>query len=110
MIQARGRLILQESSAWKRMHVERLTDFHEAGFVSPWSVDDAPSGFIDGLIQGIVGFEVQITCIEGKWKLSQNRPAADIAETISRLGTQGTDTAEAQVARAIAEATASCET
>jgi transcriptional regulator len=88
-VQAKGILTLHEDDAWKRTHVASLTDAREAAMPEPWSVDDAPSEFIDGLIKAIVGIEIRVTSIEGKWKLSQNRPAADIAGAIAGLQSQG---------------------
>ncbi|MFZ9628578.1 MAG: FMN-binding negative transcriptional regulator [Ilumatobacteraceae bacterium] len=57
--------------------VEQLTDRHEATRAVPWSVSDAPPDFIDGQLAAIVGLELRVTTIEGKSKLSQNRPAPD---------------------------------
>jgi transcriptional regulator len=88
-VQAKGILTFHEEDAWKRSHVSSLTDVHEAALPAPWSVDDAPSDFIDGLVKAIVGIEVRVTSMEGKWKLSQNRPAPDIAGAIVGLRSQG---------------------
>jgi transcriptional regulator len=60
-------------------HVRELTAKHEAEFEEAWEVDDAPHAYIEGLLKGIVGLELEITRLEGKWKTSQNRPAADRA-------------------------------
>jgi transcriptional regulator len=57
--------------------VTRLTQAHEQGQAVPWSVSDAPADYIDQLLGAIVGIEIAIERIEGKWKMSQNRPAAD---------------------------------
>ena len=59
--------------------VSTLTDRHEAGRAQPWSVDDAPADYIDGMLKAIVGFAIPIDRLEGKRKLSQNRSAEDIA-------------------------------
>ena len=67
--------------------VTRLTDRHEAGRPHPWKVADAPAGYVDGLLQAIVGVELTITRLEGKWKASQNRSEADrrgVAEGLAR--------------------------
>jgi transcriptional regulator len=55
----------------------RLSDQHEAVRPQPWSLDDAPRDYIDAMLRAIVGFALPIRRLEGKWKLSQNRPAAD---------------------------------
>ena len=57
--------------------VTRLTNLHEGPRTAPWAVDDAPPDFIQAHLKGIVGFRMPITRIDGKWKMSQNRPAAD---------------------------------
>ena len=58
-------------------HVTRLTETHEAAVDTPWRVTDAPAGFIDAMLKGIVGVEIPIASLTGKWKVSQNRSAAD---------------------------------
>jgi transcriptional regulator len=60
-----------------RPHVERLTRRQESARPEPWDVSDAPDDFLDGMLKGIVGIEVPIQRLEGKWKMSQNRPEAD---------------------------------
>jgi transcriptional regulator len=97
-VQARGTLVLHQDSEWKRKHVAALTNQHEAGFPVPWSIDDAPAEFIQSRLRSIVGIEVLVTSLEGKWKLSQNRPAPDIAGVIAGLVGHGPTTDEARVA------------
>ena len=65
--------------------VDRLTRTHEAQFAQPWSIDDAPAEYIDGLLGAIVGFEIKISRLEGKWKNSQNRNEADRAGVAAAL-------------------------
>ncbi|MGX7877008.1 FMN-binding negative transcriptional regulator [Mesorhizobium sp. ORM6] len=65
--------------------VNRLTDHHEGGRVSPWAVSDAPSDFVQAQLRGIVGLRMSITRIEGKRKMSQNRNAADRAGVAAGL-------------------------
>lgn len=57
--------------------VSRMSDRHEAGRAQPWSVDEAPREYIDSMLRAIVGFALPIRRLEGKWKLGQNRSAAD---------------------------------
>ena len=66
-------------------HVAELTRRQEAGFETSWSVNDAPAEDIRGLSKAIVGVEISIERLEGKWKLSQNRPEADRAGVIQGL-------------------------
>lgn len=63
----------------ERLHalVSRLTDQHESKRAERWAVEDAPAPFIAGQLKGIVGIALRITAVEGKRKLSQNRPAVD---------------------------------
>lgn len=72
-----------------RLHevVTRLTNLHERPRAQPWAVIDAPAPFIKSQLRGIVGLRLTITRIEGKRKMSQNRPEADrdgVAEGLSR--------------------------
>jgi transcriptional regulator len=69
--------------------VTRLTERHEASRAEPWAVTDAPADFIDGMLNGIIGFVLPITRLEGKWKMSQNRPAEDRAGVIDGLQDEG---------------------
>lgn len=65
--------------------VTRLTERHEAGRAEPWSVDEAPEAFVKAQLRGIVGLRLSISRLEGKRKLSQNRPAADRAGVAAGL-------------------------
>lgn len=69
--------------------VTKLTARHEASRAVPWAVSDAPAAYIDGMLKGIVGFELPIERLEGKWKMGQNRPAGDTAGTIDGLTREG---------------------
>lgn len=80
-----GVLAAHDESKWVLEHVRELVELHEAGRPDPWSVDDAPSGYIEGQAKGIVGLELHITRIDAKQKLAQNRSAADIAGAIAGL-------------------------
>lgn len=85
VVHAYGALQVIEDAAWLRGLVGRLTTTHEAVQQTPWKVEDAPSEFIDRMLSMIVGFEIPIARIEGKWKMSQNRPAEDRAGVASGL-------------------------
>ena len=76
-VHAWGRPRIIQDAGWLRNQIEALTDQREAAFAEPWRVDDAPAPFIDAQIRGIVGLEIPITRMEGKWKVSQNRSLAD---------------------------------
>jgi transcriptional regulator len=77
MVQARGRLRAIDDAAWLRAFVTRLTERHEAPRDRPWAVGDAPAEFIDTMLRAIVGIEITLSALTGKWKVSQNRSAAD---------------------------------
>jgi transcriptional regulator len=85
-VHVHGRLVVRDDSAYTRWVVERLTRKHEAGRAEPWAVSDAPEPFVEGQLKAIVGLELQITRVEGKAKLSQNRSAADVDGVIDGLG------------------------
>jgi transcriptional regulator len=72
-----------------RAIVTRLTERQEAARAEPWAVSDAPPDFIDGMLRGIVGFALPIARLEGKWKMSQNRPAEDRAGVATGLEVDG---------------------
>jgi transcriptional regulator len=76
-VHAWGRPRVIDDATWLRANVEALTRIHEAGRPVPWEVSDAPADFIDVMLRGIIGIEIEIARIEGKWKVSQNRPEAD---------------------------------
>lgn len=76
-VHAYGRLEVFEDAGALLEAVTRLTERHENARPAPWAVDDAPPDFIRSQLKGIVGLRLAITRIEGKWKMSQNRPAAD---------------------------------
>jgi transcriptional regulator len=91
-----GRLVVHDDPVWTEDLVRRLTGKHEAYRDHPWSVDDAPRAFIEGQLRAIVGIELEITRIEAKAKLSQNRPAADVEGVIAGLRERGdADSADA---------------
>lgn len=101
VVHAYGRLRPVEDPEWVRALLERLSARHEAGREKPWSLDDAPAGFIDSLLTQIVGIEIEITRLQGKWKVSQNQPARNRASVEAGLREQG-----GEEAMAMAEAVA----
>lgn len=79
MVQARGTLRATEDAQWLRAFVSRLTQRHESTRAAPWSVSDAPDEYIASMLRAIVGIEMTLTALTGKWKISQNRSAVDRA-------------------------------
>jgi transcriptional regulator len=84
-IHARGPVTFFEDSERLRVAVTNLTRHHESTAEDPWEVRDAPGPYIDAQLKTIVGFEMPITSIEGKWKMSQNRSEADREGVIAGL-------------------------
>lgn len=77
IVQVRGPVRVIEDREWLRRQITALTAQHEEGRTQPWAVTDAPEDFVAAQLKGIVGIEMTIESIEGKWKVSQNRPAPD---------------------------------
>jgi transcriptional regulator len=90
-VHAYGELRAIEDAAWLRDFVSRLTDRYEAPRTAPWAVDDAPAEYIDKLLNAIVGIEIPVKRLVGKWKVSQNRPAVDRESVIAGLTEAGSD-------------------
>jgi transcriptional regulator len=78
-----------DDRAWLRAFVERLTNRHEGKRPEPWKVTDAPADFIDAQVSGIIGVEMPITRLIGKWKVSQNRPPKDREGAVEGLLREG---------------------
>ena len=96
-----GKPQVMDDAAWLRRQIEDLTAHNERTRAEAWKVSDAPDAFVAMQIKGIVGLEIPIARIEGKWKVSQNRPAVDQAGVAAGLAGQG-DEADA-MARQVAE-------
>ena len=90
-------MTVHDDVTWLEDLVRRLTERHEAGRPEPWSVDDAPERFFRGQLRAIVGVEVRIERVEAKFKLSQNRPAADIDGVVAGLRSVGDEAGAAAV-------------
>jgi len=97
-VHVHGELVVHDDADWVEALVRDLTDRHESGRAEPWSVDDAPPEFVAAMVKGIVGVELEITRLEGKRKLSQNRERRDFDSTLQALDARG-DTALADAMR-----------
>ena len=86
-----GRPQVIDDVAWLRRQVDDLTSHKEGSRPAPWSVSDAPELYVAAQLKGIVGIEIPIARIEGKWKVSQNRPAVDQAGVVAGLRGVGSD-------------------
>ena len=95
VVHARGHLRVIDDADWLKAHLEQLTNTHEASLPQPWAVSDAPADYTAKLMRGLVGIEIDITLLEGKWKSSQNRPREDRAGIVAGLRSLGQDSARA---------------
>ncbi len=93
-----------DEPAWLERIVRDLTVRHEAGRPTPWSVDDAPADYVARMLRAIVGLELEVSRLEAKRKLSQNRTAADVRGVVSGLAAGGPR--EQRVAAAMADVSA----
>lgn len=88
VVHAHGTIAVVDDKAWLRDQIEDLTDRHEAPRPAPWHVGDAPDEFLHAQMKGIVGIEIAITRLEGKWKMSQNRSDMDRSGVVEGLRTE----------------------
>jgi len=99
MVQARGQLRAIEDRAWLRAFVTRLTNLHEGPRRAPWAVADAPADYIETMLGAIVGIELTLSSLVGKWKVTQNRSVADRAGVAAGLERERGETALAAQVR-----------
>jgi transcriptional regulator len=85
IVHAYGRPEVMEEKEWLLRHVTQLSDQQERSEAHPWKVSDAPASYVGVVLRGIVGFRVEITRLEGKWKMSQNRETQDRIAVIDGL-------------------------
>jgi transcriptional regulator len=98
VVHATGKLTAIDSFEWLHGHANALTDANEARQAKPWKVADAPEDFIRNTARAIVGIEIHVTTLSGKWKVSQNRGAADRAGVATGLEADGTASSAAMAA------------
>jgi transcriptional regulator len=95
VVHAYGSLRIIDDAGWVRTQLEALTTQNEAGFTHPWKVSDAPEDFTEKLIGAVVGIEMVITRLTGKWKVSQNQPLQNQLSVIQGLNTDGQNEVDA---------------
>ena len=98
MVHAWGPMRAIEDRGWLADQIAALTRQAEAARAEPWAVSDAPASYIESQLKGIVGIEIPIGRIEGKWKVSQNRPEADRTGVVEGLLAEGDEEMAALVA------------
>ena len=89
VVHVEGPLRFVEDRDFLERHLQALTEMHESTRPAPWALDDAPREYLESAMKGIVAFEMAIARIEGKWKLGQNRDAADRAGVVEGLRRDG---------------------
>lgn len=88
VVHAHGPLVIRDDAAWLRDLVTRLTNNQESVRLAQWQVSDAPADYVNTMLKAIVGIEIPIRRLQGKWKMSQNRLPADRAGVIAALQTE----------------------
>lgn len=91
VVHAHGRLRVRDDEKFLRGVLARLTRVHEAQEPRPWKMGDSAPEYIDMMLRAVVGLEIDITALEGKSKLSQNREPRDIAGAVQMLRQRGSD-------------------
>ncbi len=99
IVQVAGKASVMDDRDWLARQIRDLTASREQHLDLPWTVDDAPPPFIDAQLRGIVGIEIDIARIEGKWKVSQNRPENDRKGVAAGLDGQAGDEEMATLVR-----------
>ena len=85
VVHAEGSIKLIEDAQWLRSHVSQMTNLHEPTYQSTWKLDDAPEEYVQMMLKAIIGIEIDIKSLTGKFKLSQNRPEQDYAAVVEKL-------------------------
>lgn len=101
-VHAYGAVRVIDDAAWLRGFLQRLSQRHETGSETPWRVEDQPADYMAGMVKGIVGIDMAVTRLDGKFKLSQNRPVADRPRIAAALEARG-DAEAAGIARLMRE-------
>lgn len=94
VVHASGRLTAIDDAQRLRALLEELVDRHEGKFAEPWQVSDAPPDYIEKMLGAIVGIEITIAALQGKWKTSQNQPPANRTGVVAGLSQRGTANAD----------------
>ena len=94
VVHAHGPLKIHEDAEWLRALVTRLTESQESRRAKPWHVSDAPGDYIDTMLKAIVGIEIPVSRLQGKWKMSQNRLPQDRDGVVGALESQADEASQ----------------
>jgi len=103
VVHAYGELVVHDDEKWLRAFLGRLTKRMELPQARPWKMGDAPQDYLATMVQGIVGIEIVVSRLVGKWKVSQNRSPVDREGAAAGLRVAG-GAEQAAMAALIAEA------
>ena len=95
VVHAQGTLKLIEDAQWLRNHVAQMTNIHEPTYQSNWQLDDAPEDYVQMMLRAIIGIEIDVVSLTGKFKLSQNRPPEDYDAVVKTLDQSPADILQA---------------
>jgi transcriptional regulator len=98
IVEASGQATVIHDADWLRRQISALTDRMERPRAEPWAVDDAPQPFVAAQVRGVVGIELPLAALEGKWKVSQNRPDTDRVRVAEGFAAEGAAAMAAEVA------------
>ena len=98
VVHAYGVLRVVDNASWLRAQLDALTEHNESPFPEPWAVSDAPPEHINKIMAAIIGVEMVITKLLGKWKVSQNQPTQNQVSVIAGLKASGLPESEAMAA------------
>jgi transcriptional regulator len=104
VVQARGLLQVHDDAAWVRQQATQITQQQERGAAQPWGLDDAPRDYTDSMLRAVVGIAIEVTQWSGKWKVSQNQPAANRGGVVQALSGLPDGQAQAMAALVTAHA------
>jgi transcriptional regulator len=99
MVQARGTAKLRDQGDWLTPQLNALTSAREATRAQPWSVADAPPDYVEAQKRAIVGVEIEIAVLQGKWKVSQNQPEANRRSVVAGFSTDESTREMAELVR-----------
>lgn len=89
VVQAHGTLRAVDDPGWLREQLAHFTRQHESALPHPWSIHDAPAAYVDQIIQAVVGVEMVVERLVGKWKISQNQPPQNRDSVVRHLRATG---------------------